>query len=77
LNQHGSLKIIPKSNAGNPLRIGLIPLMACDVWEHAYYIDYQHRCGEYVGAFWELINWDLIEKRYIEALNNQNITYCN
>lgn len=71
LNQQGSLKIIPKSNAGNPLRIGLIPIMTCDVWEHAYYIDYQHRYEEYIDAYWELINWDLIEKRYIEALNNQ------
>ena len=68
LNQNGSLEIIQKFNAGNPLRIGLIPLLACDVWEHAYYLDYQHRSDQYAEAFWKLINWDLVEKRYNEAL---------
>ncbi len=65
LNQNGSMEIIQKFNAGNPLRVGLIPLMTCDVWEHAYYLDYQNRLGEYASAFWELINWDIVEKRYI------------
>ena len=67
LNQKGSIEILPKSNAGNPLRIGLIPLLTCDLWEHAYYLDYQNRCDDYVDAFWKLINWDLIEKRYNDA----------
>jgi Fe-Mn family superoxide dismutase len=68
LNERGSIEIIQKSNAGNPLRIGLIPLMTCDVWEHAYYLDYQHRLGQYADAFWNLINWDIIEKRYNDAI---------
>ena len=73
LNQNGSMEIIQKFNAGNPLRVGLIPLMTCDVWEHAYYLDYQNRLGEYASAFWELINWDIVEKRYIDAIQYQTI----
>ncbi|MGA2407923.1 MAG: superoxide dismutase [Bacteroidales bacterium] len=68
LNQKGSIEIIQKFNAGNPLRIGLIPLMTCDVWEHAYYLDYQNRLGDYADAFWKLINWDIIEKRYNDSV---------
>jgi Fe-Mn family superoxide dismutase len=64
LNQKGSLEIIHKSNAGNPLRIGLGPLMCCDLWEHAYYLDYQDRRADYLEAFWRLIDWEVIEKRY-------------
>jgi Fe-Mn family superoxide dismutase len=73
LNQNGVMEIIQKFNAGNPLRVGLIPLMTCDVWEHAYYLDYQNRLGDYACAFWELINWDIIEKRYIDAVQYQTI----
>jgi Fe-Mn family superoxide dismutase len=69
LNQKGSIEIIQKFNAGNPLRIGLIPLMTCDVWEHAYYLDYQHRRSDYFEAFWKLINWEVIEKRYNDAVH--------
>jgi superoxide dismutase, Fe-Mn family len=64
LNQKGAMEIMQKSNAGNPLRIGLIPLMTCDVWEHAYYLDYQNRCDDYINAFWKLVNWDVVENRY-------------
>ena len=71
LKQNGSMEIIQKFNAGNPMRVGLIPLMTCDVWEHAYYLDYQNRLGDYADAFWELINWDIIEKRYIDAVHYQ------
>jgi Fe-Mn family superoxide dismutase len=68
LNPKGLLEIIQKENAGNPLRIGLIPLLTCDVWEHAYYLDYQNRRADYIEAFWKLINWEIVEKRYIEVM---------
>ncbi len=63
-NQSGTLEIINESNAGNPLRRGLKPLLTCDVWEHAYYLDYQNRRADYINAFWSIINWDVIEKRF-------------
>ena len=68
LNLDRSLEITNECNAGNPLRKGLIPLLTCDIWEHAYYLDYQNRRIDYVEAFWNLINWELIEKRYNDAL---------
>jgi superoxide dismutase, Fe-Mn family len=68
LNQNGVLEIMPKTNAGNPLRMGYIPLLSCDIWEHAYYLDYQDRCKDYIEAFWKLINWDMVEKRLNNAL---------
>jgi superoxide dismutase, Fe-Mn family len=63
-NQNGSLDILQESNAGNPLRKGLKPLLACDVWEHAYYLDYQNRRPEYINAFWKIVDWEVIEKRF-------------
>jgi Fe-Mn family superoxide dismutase len=66
LNPDGSMEVIQKSNAGNPMRVGLNPLLVCDVWEHAYYLDYQNRRQDYLEAFWKLINWEIIEKRYNE-----------
>jgi len=60
----GNLEIIQESNAGNPLRKGLKPLLTCDVWEHAYYLDYQNRRPDYLNAFWNLIDWDVVEKRF-------------
>jgi len=50
--------IVSKSNAGNPLTDGQTPLLTCDVWEHAYYIDYRNARPKYVDAFFELINWE-------------------
>lgn len=66
-NPKGTLEIMQESNAGNPLRRGLMPLLTCDVWEHGYYIDYENRRNDYLNAFWELINWDIIERRYSDA----------
>lgn len=63
-NEDGSIQILQESNAGNPLRKGLKPLMTCDVWEHAYYIDYRNRRPDYIKAFWDLIDWDIISARY-------------
>lgn len=61
---NGSLDIIQTSNAENPLTEGLIPILTCDVWEHAYYLDYQNKRPDYVGNFWSLLDWEIISNRY-------------
>ncbi len=62
-NAQGQLEIVQESNAGNPMSKGLKPIMTCDVWEHAYYIDYRNARPKYVSAFWELVNWDFVAKQ--------------
>ena len=59
----GTLHIIKESNAGNPMCAGYKPLMTIDVWEHAYYIDYRNRRGEFIDKCWELIDWKKVAKR--------------
>ena len=68
LNPKGSIEILYENHAGNPLRKGFIPLLNCDLWEHAYYLDYQNRRADYLKAFWALINWEMVEKRYNNAI---------
>lgn len=58
----GALMIKQTSNAGNPLTEQLRPILTCDVWEHAYYIDYRNARAKYVDAFWQIVNWDFAEK---------------
>lgn len=60
----GKLSIVKESNAGNPLTRGLTPLLTFDVWEHAYYLDYQNRRADYVAALWDLVDWDKVSARY-------------
>jgi Fe-Mn family superoxide dismutase len=60
----GKLSIVKESNAGNPLTRGLIPILTFDVWEHAYYIDYQNRRADYVAALWDLVDWKIVSARY-------------
>jgi len=59
-NDDGVLEIVNTSNAANPMTDGLKPLLTCDVWEHAYYIDYRNARPAYLEAFWKLVNWEFV-----------------
>jgi len=61
-NQDGTLGIQQSPNAACPLTDGLVPLLTCDVWEHAYYIDYRNARPKYVEGFWNLVNWDFVSR---------------
>ncbi|HVR85495.1 MAG TPA: Fe-Mn family superoxide dismutase [Planctomycetota bacterium] len=58
----GPLDIVVTKDAANPMTDGMKPLLTCDVWEHAYYIDYRNARPKYVESFWKLVNWDFVEK---------------
>ena len=60
----GDLSVLSTANAGNPMRDGATPLLACDVWEHAYYIDYRNARPSYIDAFWRLVNWDFVSANF-------------
>ena len=60
----GKLFITQTSNAGNPLTDGLTPLLTFDVWEHAYYLDYQNRRADALKALWDIVDWDVVSSRY-------------
>jgi len=63
-NPDGSLAIESTSNAANPMTSGKKPLLTCDVWEHAYYIDYRNARPKYVEAFWNLVNWKFVADNF-------------
>ncbi|MDE6246412.1 MAG: superoxide dismutase [Muribaculaceae bacterium] len=60
----GNLQIIKASNAENPLTQNLNPILVFDVWEHAYYLDYQNRRADYLNKLWDIVDWSVIESRY-------------
>ncbi len=62
------LLISQESNAGNPLRDGRTPLLTFDVWEHAYYVDYENRRAEHLSALWDIIDWSVVEERYLHII---------
>ncbi len=69
LDKNGALQIRALKDAGNPLaELNEVPLLVCDVWEHAYYLDYQHERAKYLKTFWQIVNWDFIE-RNLESSN--------
>ncbi|MBC7163137.1 MAG: superoxide dismutase [Immundisolibacter sp.] len=63
-NAAGGLELVSTSNAGCPLTAGQTPLLTCDVWEHAYYIDYRNARAKYVESFWNLVNWDFVARNF-------------
>lgn len=63
-DEKGKLMIQAEPNAGNPLTHGLNPLLTFDVWEHAYYLDYQNRRADALKALWNIVDWDVVESRY-------------
>ena len=63
-DKDGKLVITQEPNAQNPVTKGLVPLLTFDVWEHAYYVDYQNRRADHLAALWQIVNWDVVEQRY-------------
>ena len=63
-NADGSIELVSTSNAATPLTTGQTPLLTCDVWEHAYYIDYRNSRPNYLENFWALVNWDKVNERF-------------
>ena len=63
VDKSGKLHITKETNAGNPVRSGLKPLLGFDVWEHSYYLDYQNRRADHIKALWSIIDWEVVEGR--------------
>ena len=64
-NANGELVITQEPNAANPVQKGLTPLLTFDVWEHAYYLDYQNRRHDHLAALWQIVDWEVIGQRYL------------
>ena len=63
-DKEGKLVVTQEANAANPVQKGLTPLLTFDVWEHAYYLDYQNRRPDHLAALWQIVDWEVIGKRY-------------
>ena len=63
-DQNGQLVITQDPNGSNPVKQGLKPILGLDVWEHAYYVDYQNRRADHLNAVWSILNWTVLDKRY-------------
>lgn len=69
MNQDGQLEVTSTGNQDSPLSMGKYPIMGNDVWEHAYYLNYQNRRSDYLAAWWNIIDWDVVNTRYEQALS--------
>ncbi len=76
LNKEQHLEITKTSNQDNPLSNGKIPVLALDVWEHAYYLKYQNKRAEYIDAFYNVINWKKVDELYTTAKGSIKINSC-
>ncbi|WP_160677061.1 superoxide dismutase [Clostridium sp. C8-1-8] len=68
VNKNNELEVLSTANQDTPVSEGLKPVLALDVWEHAYYLKYQNRRPDYVGSWWSVVNWDYANKLYEEAV---------
>jgi superoxide dismutase, Fe-Mn family len=66
-NAQGELELVSTSNAHTPLTQGHTPLLTCDVWEHAYYVDYRNQRPAYVEKFWQIVDWQAVSQRFLAA----------
>ncbi|MFO8030342.1 MAG: superoxide dismutase [Cyclonatronaceae bacterium] len=67
VNKNRELEVISTPNQDSPLMKGMVPILGLDVWEHAYYLNYQNRRPDYIKAFWNVVNWDKVEENYKKA----------
>ena len=68
VNGEKKLEIVKTLNQDNPISQGKVPILVVDVWEHAYYLRYQNKRADYIDNFFEVINWDQVNKNYLEAI---------
>jgi Fe-Mn family superoxide dismutase len=67
VDAYGALKVMSTANQDSPLMEGCTPILGVDVWEHAYYLNYQNRRPDYLAAFWNVVNWDVVAANFAEA----------
>jgi Fe-Mn family superoxide dismutase len=70
VDKSGKLAVTSTANQDNPVTDGVTPILGNDVWEHAYYLKYQNRRPEYLAAWWNVVNWDVVAQRYAKALGH-------
>ncbi len=71
VNKEGSIEVTSTPNQDNPIMDGKVAILGLDVWEHAYYLNYQNRRPDYISSFYSIINWDVVSQKYDQALKNK------